>query len=276
VLTGVLVVLAVAGGFGLAAWAGPGISPVGRFTGKASSSAASDRSDGAVARSFTVTAAQSAQTVVPGSTAVYAVSITRARGFTGPVELAPYGRWPAGISASVSPRSVTGTTSTLRVTSAAAGTPAGSYPVYLVGSSSVHGRTAHQYVQIQVAVAGGGKSFSISGGGVSGLAPGVLDQPLDLSLSNPGTRTISVTNLSVTVTGTSAGAACGPENFSVTPYSGAYPLYLPARTSGVPLSSLAVAPGRMPQLRMLDLPVNQDGCKGVRVRLSYSGSARGN
>jgi hypothetical protein len=35
-----------------------------------------------------------------------------------------------------------------------------------------------------------------------------------------------------------------------------------------------VPAARLPQLMMLDLPTNQDACKGVTLTLSYSGSAR--
>ena len=190
------------------------------------------------------------------------------------VDLAPYGLWPAGISPSFSPPSVADGSSTLQVRAAASGRP-GTFSLFLVGSSSIGGTKAYQYARVQVVVADSKKPLGISGGQVAGLAPGVGNQPLDLALSNPANRAISVTNLSVVVTGTSAGNACGPENFEVTQYSGPYPLPLPAGGTDVSLSSLRIPAAQQPQLMMLNLPVNQDACKSVTVDLAYSGSARG-
>jgi hypothetical protein len=234
------------------------------------------RMDHALNGSFGITATPSSVTIAPGSTAVFTVSVTRDPGLTGAVDLSPYGLWPAGISPSLSPPSVANSSSTLLVRTSASRTPTGTYTLFLVGSSSIGGKKAYQYARVQVVVADSRKPFGISGGNVAGLAPGVGNQPLDLALSNPANRAISVTNLSVVVTGTSAGNACGPENFAVSQYSGPYPLPLRARAPDVTLSSLRIPAAQQPQLMMLDLPINQDACKSVTVDLSYSGSARGN
>jgi hypothetical protein len=224
--------------------------------------------------SFGITAAPSSVTIAPDATAVFSVSVARDPGVAGAVDLAPYGLWPAGISPSFSSPSVTNNSSTLQVRASASSRP-GTYTLFLVGSSSIGGRKAYQYARVQVVVADSKKPLGISGGKVAGLAPGVGNQPLDLALSNPARRAISVTNLSVIVTGTSAGDACGPENFAVSQYSGPYPLPLRAGATDVPLSSLRIPAAQQPQLMMLNLPINQDACKSVTVDLSYSGSARG-
>jgi hypothetical protein len=223
---------------------------------------------------FALTASPSSLTVAPDSTAVITVSVPRDPGFTGVVDLAPYGLWPDGISPSLSAPAVANSASTLRVSTAASTRP-GTYSLVLVGSSSIGGEKAYQYVRLEVVVADSNKPLGISGGTVAGLAPGVGYQPLDLALTNPANRAVSVTNLSVVVTGTSAGTACGPENFGVSQYGGPYPLPLRARATDDTLSSLGIPPAQQPQLRMLDLPVDQDACKNVTVDLSYSGSARG-
>jgi hypothetical protein len=223
---------------------------------------------------FGIAAAPSTVTIAPGSTAVFTVAVARDPGMTGVIDLAPYGLWPAGISPSFSSPSVANSSSTLQVRAAESSRP-GTYTLFLVGSSSIGGTRAYQYAQVQVVVADSKKPLGISGGEVAGLAPGVGYQPLDLALSNPANRAISVTNLSVVVTGTSAGLACGPENFAVSQYSGPYPLPLHAGGTDVTLSSLRIPAAQQPQLMMLDLSVNQDGCKNVTVDLSYSGSARG-
>lgn len=223
---------------------------------------------------FGITAAPSSVTIAPDSTAVFRVSVGRDPGFHDVVDLAPYGLWPAGISPSFSPASVANGSSTLQVRASASSRP-GIYTLFLVGSSSTGGTKAYQYARVEVVVADSKKPLGISGGQVAGLAPGVGNQPLDLALSNPANRAISVTNLSVVVTGTSAGNACGPENFEVTQYSGPYPLPLPAGGTDVSLSSLRIPAAQQPQLMMLNLPVNQDACKSVTVDLAYSGSAQG-
>jgi hypothetical protein len=232
------------------------------------------RIDHALNGPFGITASPSSVTIAPGSTAVFTVSVARDPGMTGVVDLAPYGLWPAGISPSFSSPSVADSSSTLQVRAAASSRP-GTFSLFLVGSSSIGGTKAFQYARVQVVVADSKKPLGISGGDVAGLAPGVGNQALDLALSNPANRAISVTNVSVVVTGTSAGPACGPENFAVSQYSGPYPLSLPAGATDASLSSLRIPAAQQPQLMMLDLPVNQDACKNVTVDLSYSGSARG-
>ncbi|MCU1690730.1 MAG: hypothetical protein JWN20_2658 [Jatrophihabitantaceae bacterium] len=235
-----------------------------------------------------LTANPSSVVVAPGSSAVYTISLTRAGGFTGAVDFSTYGNLPAGATATVDPShlSATATSSTLQVATIAAAnsttaTPDGSYVIYLLASYLRPGTNekAYQYVRVTVVVDSkhSSKAFSISGGSpAAALAPGMADQPLDLAITNSGNQSLPVTNLVVTVSGTSAGAACSPANFAVQQYTGPYPLNVPAGAQARTLSSLGIPAGQQPQLRLVDLPTNQDGCKGVTVNLSYSGSAEGN
>ncbi len=225
---------------------------------------------------FALSAAPSTVTVAPGSTAVYTLAVTRSGSFAGSVALAPSGSWPTGVTPTFSPATVSGsaTGSTLQVGTTSS-VRKGTYTLSLVASATVDGRTVSQNAQVQLVVEDSKRSFTISGGTpASPLAPGSGDQPLTLRLSNPGNKALSVTNLSVALTGTS-NPACGLQNFALTQYRGPYPLVVPAGATDVPLSSLGVPPSQQPQLRMLDLPTNQDACKGVSVALSFSGSAQG-
>ena len=67
---------------------------------------------------------------------------------------------------------------------------------------------------------------------------------------------------------------CTAADFTVTQYSGPYPLAVPPGTSS--LSGLGVPAAAWPQVGMLDTSANQDGCKGATLQLSYSGSGQGN
>jgi hypothetical protein len=105
---------------------------------------------------------------------------------------------------------------------------------------------------------------------------------LNLTLNNPNNKPLSITNLTVTlvtVTRTPAAVSgnltCTLSDYSITPYSGPYPLSLPAGTTGT-LSSLAIPATAWPQVSMLNTTTNQDGCKGAVLTLAYSGSGTGN
>lgn len=120
----------------------------------------------------------------------------------------------------------------------------------------------------------GHQSFVISGNLTGALAPGSPSGPLDLTLRNPNNQALSVASLTVTVTGTSAGTRCAASNFGVTQYQGTYPVQVAARQTKS-LTQLGVPAAKLPRVRMIDLPSNQDGCKHVTVYLSYTGTGGG-
>jgi hypothetical protein len=104
---------------------------------------------------------------------------------------------------------------------------------------------------------------------------------LNLTLSNPNKKSLSVTNLTVTVqsvTRTSAAMAhnlpCTSADYAVTQYSGPYPMTVPGSGSAS-LSGLGVASSAWPKVAMLNSTTNQDGCKGATLTLAYSGSGQG-
>lgn len=230
--------------------------------------------------SFSLTASPASVSVAPGSTAVYTAEVTRGSNFNGAVTLGAYGSWPTGTSASFTPNPIpsTGTSSSMQVSTGAT-TADGTYTLNLVGSykDPSTGQTTYQYAQVQLVVDSklSSKPFTISGGSPAGpLAPGIGNQPLNLTLSNPNNQSLPVNNLSVTVSGTNK-AGCGASNYAVTQYSGPYPLTLP-KNGNSSLAALGIPAAQQPQLKMLDLPTNQDACKGATVNLAYSGSAQGN
>ncbi len=108
------------------------------------------------------------------------------------------------------------------------------------------------------------------------LWPGT-SQSVNLAVTNDSSQAISVRSLVVaikTVTAPRATGAlpCSAADFAVRQFAGSYPLKIPAYATRR-LSGLGVAPTESPQLLMLDRPVNQDGCQGATVTLSYSGTA---
>jgi hypothetical protein len=107
------------------------------------------------------------------------------------------------------------------------------------------------------------------------LWPGTSD-PLNLNLTNPNSGPIFVTSLKVSLKQVLAPKAtralpCSAADFAVTQFSGHYPLRV-RRHATFRLSQLRVI-SKEPRLTMLDRPVNQDGCQGARLMLSYSGTA---
>jgi hypothetical protein len=105
------------------------------------------------------------------------------------------------------------------------------------------------------------------------LAPGAPSAAVDLAITNPFTAAMTVTALGVSVTGTSI-SACAVGNYDVTAYSGPFPLTIPPGTTRT-LSQLGVPRAQWPQVQMLNLPANQDACKGATVQLHYSGTGSG-
>jgi hypothetical protein len=231
-----------------------------------------------ISGSFSMNVTPASVSMGPGSTAVYAVQLTR-NNFSGSVTFAVYGGLPSGATATFTPNptTTTGNTSTLQISTAVT-TADGSYTLYLVGSGPSGSTTQYAYASVQLVISTTGKPFTISGDLLSGLlAPG-RSLPLDLTLSNPNKKSLSVTNLTVTVQSVkravSATSPCGPTDYAVTQYSGPYPLTVPGSGSAS-LSSLHVASSAWPKVAMLDTTTNQDGCKGATLTLAYSGSGQG-
>jgi hypothetical protein len=118
------------------------------------------------------------------------------------------------------------------------------------------------------------KSLSIGSSGAKPLAlfPGSRPSPIALTLGNPNRDRIFVTRLRVAVT--SSPRSCpSAQNLRIVQSNAtrAHPIAIPARSS-VRLP----AQGRLvPKIQLVDRPVNQDGCKGGRFSLRFSGKAYG-
>ena len=116
-----------------------------------------------------------------------------------------------------------------------------------------------------------GKPFAVTGAATAPLAPG-FSSPLALTVTNPNSVAITVTELQVAVATLSSKAGCeGPANLALTQsnVSAANPLVV-AANGHVTLPSGAVS---APQVQMKDLPTNQDACKNAAFTFNYSGSA---
>ncbi|MFF0264101.1 hypothetical protein [Kribbella sp. NPDC004536] len=224
--------------------------------------------------SIALSATPASVTLAPGSTAVYTLQLTRTN-FPGPISFSVSGGLPAGATAAFTPNPATGTSSTLQITTPATAYD-GTYTLYLVGSgTSPSGSTQYAYASVQLVLVTSGKPFTISGNLSGQLAPGV-SRPLDLTLTNPNKKPISVTNLTVALSSVTRTAyaishnqPCGPTDYRITQYSGTYPLTVPGN------AAVAVPAGSAPQVAMLDTASNQDGCKGATVTFTYSGAGQG-
>ncbi|HEX2902067.1 MAG TPA: hypothetical protein VHO01_01310 [Jatrophihabitans sp.] len=224
--------------------------------------------------------------VTAGDTITTTITIRADRSFHGEIRLSAAGL-PAGLVAEFEPPTVTVTdaepaaTVQLRLHTTQV-LPAGPVGISVVASAGQLSRTS--VVQLQVQPDGGLSTapnpapapsevgFTLAGRPAGQLAPG-LSLPIDVQLDNSGSTALTVSSIVVTAAGTSR-AGCGLDNFTVTQYTGRYPLRLAARSDNT-LSSLGIPRASWPKLTMLNLPVNQDGCKGVIVRLRFAGSGAG-
>jgi hypothetical protein len=216
----------------------------------------------------------------PGSAAVYTIQLTRTN-FPGTITLSVNGALPAGSTAVFTPSSTTGNTATLQITTSATA-PDGGYPLTIVGSGPNPGgviQNASAAVQLVISTTTT-KPFSISGNLTGLLTPGTT-RPLDLTLTNPNKKPVAVSNLTVTVqtvTRTADAATrnlpCTPADYTVTQYSGPYPLTIPGSTSAA-LSNLGVPAAGFPRVSMINTATNQDGCKGATLTLAFAGAGSG-
>lgn len=232
---------------------------------------------------LSMTATPASVNLAPGEIAICSIRLDRAR-LAGNVTLNITSGLPTGATWAFAPNSTTGDTSTLQVTIPET-TKDGNYTLILGASGKdSNGDTKSASANVKLGINTNGKSFAISGS-VSGLAPG-LTKPLELSLTNPNKKSISVTNLSVTLQGVTKAVGapdglCDLSDYAVVQYSGPYPLIMPSSSTPKTLTDLGVPQAQWPKIQFINkpgpsAPNNQDGCKGATLSLSYSGSAQGN
>lgn len=218
-----------------------------------------------------VTASPTTATVAPSQAAVFTLTFVRTGDAVGAAVALSASGLPGGTTAAFSPQDATGGAASLTLQTSTGTTP-GSYPVTVTGTTS-GGATASGSVTLVVARAPG-RPFTIASTTVPLLSPGVFT-PLDLVLSNPHHRPLSVTNLTVTVRSPSS-TGCTSDDFGAVQYGGSYPFVLPAGADRVRLSTVSrTAPALLPRVGMVDLDRNQDACKSASVVLTFSGSAQG-
>lgn len=253
-------------------------------------------------RSLTVRVEPSSRTVTAGASVRYTVNVSRP--VRGPIRLSGLtrlrvrsGGLPAGASATFSPQRGLASPRanrrrTLLTVTTDAGTPAGTYTLH-IGARRPH-RDGSTAVNLVVASPSGSvaptspvppdavppvrapEAFTISGALGSPLTPGT-GQPLDLTLTNLESTDLSISSLVVEVASVSSpesdpSHACGAADFSVQQFSGALGFTLPALTT-VSLGALGFTASEWPQVSMLNLPVNQDGCKAASFSLAFAGTA---
>ena len=118
-------------------------------------------------------------------------------------------------------------------------------------------------------------SFTIAGDTHRPMAPGVK-VPLNLWLTNDNDFAITATHLEVAVRSVSAPRAdgdhpCTVDDFEVKQPSRGLEIRLTGNTTSS-LRSHGVRRGQWPHVGMLNRSVNQDGCKGASLSLSYRAS----
>lgn len=118
----------------------------------------------------------------------------------------------------------------------------------------------------------GPKPFTIElRGELEHLYPGYPAQQVPVRIANPNPVPIEVTTLTVDISGDPPN--CSVENFALTPssVSPTAPLTVPAAGSvNLPTGKIAA-----PSISMLNLPVDQDRCRGIEVPLAFDGEAHG-
>lgn len=103
------------------------------------------------------------------------------------------------------------------------------------------------------------------------LYPGLAPTVIPVRVTNPNEVPIQITAITAAIEETPVD--CGAENFELTPagLSAAAPLVVPADGSAeLPADGLEA-----PTIRMLNLPIEQDACRGSEIPLVFSGEAQG-
>jgi hypothetical protein len=262
-------------------------------------------------RGFTLRAAPAQAAVSAGSAARYRITIRRHR-FAGRVALSLSPRPPAGTTARFSPSRTRRSSATLTILTPRQMAP-GLYRIHLRARGAKLTRSSWLTLTIAASPAGttghgttgpgttgpgttgpgttgpgttgpgtgqgnGGQPFVIAGNVEGPLHPGE-PQPIDLQITNPNASPLVVNSLTASVGAISAPQAtaslpCTLSDFSVQAFSGSLPLTVPASSTRT-LAELGVPTAQWPQISIVDLPTNQDGCRTASVTLAYAGIATG-
>jgi hypothetical protein len=136
----------------------------------------------------------------------------------------------------------------------------------------------HQFLVRAVDTAGntsGSASFSWKvnkidfgiAGSVTGLYPGVW-RSIAVTITNPNNFTIYITQVNVSVSSSPSTCTAGA-NLEITPST-----LSTSQNAPIPANSTTTIPSvNQPQIRLKNLPTNQDLCKGATFSLSYTATA---
>jgi len=229
-------------------------------------------------RAITISATPSMRRIAAGAEAEYVIRVRR-RGVAGRERSSRrFGVIRLGVARGLPPyaraRSIPSRSRrqswVVTVTTDARRTPVGSYRVWL----RVKSRGVSRLISVSLIVAPRAP-FTI-GGQIDGLQLGV-GTPLDLSLTNPNDKPLSVTSLTLTAQSVAAPNAtasngCTLADFSVQQFSAPYPLIVPALSTRK-LFDLGIPITQWPQAKLVDTSRDQDGCKGASLALAYGGTA---
>lgn len=217
-----------------------------------------------VVQDFSIgTSGATSQTALTGGTsddsAPYTNTVTPIGGYPGTVALTVTGGLPTGANASFTPNP-TSSGSTLTVDVGTNVQP-GTYNLTVQGQATIAGTVVTHTTPLTLIVQGS-KAFTISGTVPSPLYPGASGQTFPVTITNPNSFSIHVTNDSLTVQAVNA-PNCLSSWFSIT---------LPS----VPSGGLAVAANASTTVqaaaKMLDVNAPQDACKGKTLTLTYTGT----
>ncbi len=125
--------------------------------------------------------------------------------------------------------------------------------------------------------------YTIAGNVATRLYPGYPPARINVSFTNPnpgnggyGRAGVRVASLTMAISTVSAPAAtpllpCSISDFAVTQFSGVYSFLIPPGSSS--LKSLGFAEATWPTVRLVNRRVNQDGCKGATITLTFAGGS---
>jgi hypothetical protein len=219
-------------------------------------------------------------TILAGSAAGFRIKLRRMH-FPRPIKLRVSGGLPPGAVASFSARR-TRRSRSLLVVRTTLRTPPGSYRIRIVAKS---GRL-HRATVVTLTVGGGSQgngttvaalpAFTLDGEVSAPLEPGI-PQPVDIAITNPNSMPLSVSELTVTVTSvnaphTTGALSCTLADFASQPFSGPGPVVVPPSSTRT-LQELGIPVVEWPQLELIDLPRDQNGCQGASLTLAYAGRA---
>jgi hypothetical protein len=219
-----------------------------------------------VVQDFSIgTSSPTSQTALTGGTnddtATYTTTVAPIGGYPGSVALSVSSGLPSGASPSFSPNP-TSTSSTLTIDVGTGVTP-GTYNLTVQGQATIAGTTVTHTTPVTLVI-NPSQPFTISGNVPNPLYPGAPAQTFPLTLANPNSFPIKITNFgSVGVTAPSA-PGCQSGWFQVT-----MPSIPTGGTLTVSANSSITAQA---SIKMLDVNSSQDACQGQKLQLAYNGT----